>query len=48
MVEEDPEFFDATVIINDEYVHTRGMEWRAATLSHKITEHLQDQEATKL
>ena len=48
MVEEDPEFFSATVWINGDRVHDRGMEWRAATLSHKIAEHLQDQEATKL
>ena len=45
LVDEDPAFFDATVIINDEEepVHAGSFEWRAGTLSHKITECIQDE-----
>ena len=46
LVDEDPEFFDATVYINDDEnnVHRGSFEWRAGTLSHKIAERIQDQE----
>ena len=43
LVDEDPEFFDAYVDINGDEVNRGGFEWRAGTLSHKITEAIQDQ-----
>ena len=46
LVDEDPEFFDARVEINGDEVHSGSFEWRAGTLSHKIAEHVQDQEVT--
>ena len=48
LVDEDPEFFDARVEINGDEVHSGSFEWRAGTLSHKIAEHVQDQEVTSI
>ena len=45
LIEEDPTFFDAMVQINGKFV-SHGFEWRAATLSHKITEAVDDSEVT--
>ena len=42
MVEEDPEFFDATVYINNDEVNRGSFEWRAGTLSHKIAAKIHD------
>ena len=38
LVETEVAFFDATVIINSDKVHSGNFEWRAGTLSHKIAE----------
>ena len=38
LVETDVAFFDAIIDINDERVHSGNFNWRAGTLSHKITE----------
>ena len=43
MVDDDPEFFDAEVVINKIGINDGNFEWRAGTLSHKITEAIQDQ-----
>ena len=48
MVDENPEFFDAIVRINGNAVHSGSFEWRAGTLSHKIAEHVEDQEVTSV
>ena len=51
MEDDDPEFFDATFYINEDYknpVHHGSFEWRAATLSHKIAEQIHDQEVKRV
>ena len=48
LVGTDPEFFDAVVTLDDEEVHTGSFEWRAATLSHKIAEKIQDKQVKKV
>ena len=42
LIDEDPEFFYASVKINNIEVHKGNFEWRSGTLSHKIAEKLED------
>ena len=42
MLNDDPEFFEADISVNDKYVGKGSFEWRTGTLSHRIAETIQD------